>query len=50
MTNYSKTQIYWAAGSLLKSPFPILGIYKLKTQLLRKKFHEITIIIIKQGK
>jgi hypothetical protein len=50
MTNYITTQIYWAAGSLLKFPFSTLAIYKLKTQLLRKKYNEITIIRIKQGK
>jgi len=50
MTNCIRTQIYWAAGSLLNFPFSVLRIYKLKTQLLRKKSHEITIIIIKQEK
>jgi hypothetical protein len=29
-------QIYWAAGSLLNSPNSVFGVYKLKTQLLRK--------------
>jgi hypothetical protein len=45
MTNYIRTQIYWAAGSLLNFPFSVLGIYKLKAQLLRKKSYEITIKI-----